>query len=102
MAKDIGSNDSSERDTDGEAEEQPSREPLQQEADEDNLHENEDAPIRLQRNPADPLPEERARHWKRIFRTVRGALCVKARGREDQHRARKNKDEGGITDVAMD
>ncbi len=59
--------------------------------------------MKLPRKPRDPLPEELDRHWRshlpyRAWCTV----CVKARGREDQHRAQKNADEDGVTDVAMD
>ena len=64
MAIEIGSDESSEGDNDSEAEEQPSQDPVQQKADEEDIYENEDAPIRLPRNPADPLPEEREKHWK--------------------------------------
>jgi len=103
MAIEIGSDESSEGDNDSEAEEQPSQDPVQQKADEEDLYENEDAPIRLPRNPADPLPEEREKHWKTHLPYRSWCpVCVKARGREDQHRARKTKDEDGITEVAMD
>ena len=63
MALEIGSDESYEGDDNSEVEEQPSQELAQQKADEDNLYENEDAPIRLPMNPVDPLPEERERRW---------------------------------------
>ena len=35
-----------------------------QEPIEEELHGEEEAPIRVPRNPEDPLPEERDRHWR--------------------------------------
>ena len=75
---------------------------MQQKACEEDLYENEVAPTRLPRNPADPLPEEREKRWKtHLPYRSRRPECAKARGREDQHRARKSKDQDGITEVAM-
>ena len=103
MAVDDGGGESSDEDLDSEVEEPPSQESKQQEVAGEDLHGNEEAPIRLPRNPEDPLLEERDKHWRthlpyRAWCTV----CVKARGREDQHRAQKNKNEDGISEVAMD
>ena len=63
MAVDDGGGESSDEDLDSEVEEPPSQESKQQEAAGEDLHGNEEAPIRLPRNPEDPLPEERDKHW---------------------------------------
>jgi len=103
MAVDDGGGESSDEDLDSEVEEPPSQESKRREVAGEDLHGNEEAPIRLPRNPEDPLLEQRDKHWRthlpyRAWCTV----CVKARGREDQHRAQKNKNEDGISEVAMD
>ena len=58
--------------------------------------------MRTARNPAEPTPEERRRHWlthlpPRSWCTV----CQKARGKEEPH-SRKTKDEDGLPQVSMD
>ena len=81
MAMDDVGGESSDEDPDSEVEEQPSQESEQQEAADEDLHVYEEDPTRLPRNPEDPLPEERDKHWMthlpyRDWCTV----CVNARG----------------------
>ena len=53
---------------------------------------NEEAPIRRPRNPSEPTPEEKQKHWA-VHLPYRSwcPVCVKARGREDPHRAQKER-----------
>ena len=71
--------------------------------DRENLHGDEWAPARNVRNPKDPLPEERDLHYKRRHLRYRAwcPVCVMARGREDQHKA-KESDEQAVVTVSMD
>ena len=74
------------------------------EADVVELPATEEAPIKVARNPADPTPEERARHncthlphrpWCRI--------CCEARAREDPHYTQtKEQRENGLPRVVVD
>ena len=64
MAIDVGRSDSSEEVPDSEVEEQPSQQSEQQKAVEYGIHGNVKAPIKLPRNPADSLPEERDKRWR--------------------------------------
>ena len=70
--------------------------------DEQPPHEHlEEAPLRLPRNPAEPTPDERRRHWlthlpPRPWCPVR----AKARGEEDPH-VRSKKDEEGLPQLAI-
>ena len=86
-----------------EGEQAPAAERHQDTQAEDDLHGSEEAPIRLQRNPRDPTSEERERHW-RTHLPYRAwcPVCVKARGREDEHRAGNAEEEDGVSEVAMD
>ena len=64
----------------------------------------EEAPIRKPRNPSDPTPEEKERHWATHlpFRPW-CPVCVKAKGKEDPHLSGKKKNEGEDMDmVAID
>ena len=78
------------------AEDEPDR-------DQEDLHGDEEAPARNVRNPKDPLPEERDLHYKRGHLPYRAwcPVCVKARGREDQHKAKKSDDQA-VVKVSMD
>ena len=78
------------------AEDEPDR-------DQEDLHGDEEAPARNVRNPKDPLPEERNLHYKRGHLPYRAwcPVCVKARGREDQHKAKKSDDQA-VVKVSMD
>ena len=69
----------------------------------EDLHGDEEAPTRNVRNPKHPLPEERDLHYKRGHSPYRawGPVCVKARGGEDQHKA-KESDEQAVVNVSMD
>ena len=50
------------------------------------FEEAEEAPIRVTRNPADPTPEERARHnTTHLPHRPWCSICVEARAREDPH-----------------
>lgn len=110
MAFGEGEEEDTDEDQDSEEEEEadggeqsPEAGQRQQHQPADDLRGSEEAPIRMRRNPRDPLPEERERHWRthlpyRAWCTV----WVKARGREDQRRAAKVEDEDGVTEVAMD
>ena len=53
---------------------------------------NEEAPIRRPRNLSEPTPEEREKHWA-VHLPCRSwcLVCVKARGREDPHRAQRER-----------
>ena len=64
---------------------------------------DEQAPARNVTNPKDPLPEERELHCKRGHLPYRAwcPVCVKARGRGDQHKA-KESDEEAVVKVSMD
>ena len=55
--------------------------------DQDDLHGDEEAPARNVRNPKDPPLEERELDYKRghLPYRARCPVCVKAKGREDQH-----------------
>ena len=61
-------------------------------SDEECQQHNEEAPIKRPRNPSEPTPEEKEKHWA-VHLPCRSwcPVCVKARGREDPHRAQKNK-----------
>ena len=69
----------------------------------EDLHGDEEAPARNVRNPKDPPPEERKLHNKRGHLPCRAwcPVCVKVRGREDQHKA-KESDEQAVVKVSMD
>ena len=58
--------------------------------------------MKISKNPKDPSPDERERHW-RTHLPYRAwcPVCVKARGREDPHRT-KERDKAGMAEVAMD
>ena len=66
------------------------------------IGEHETVPMRATRNPVDPTPEEREEHWKtHLPYRAWCPVCVKARGREDPHKAKtKGKDELPV--IAMD
>ena len=78
------------------AEDEPDR-------DQEDLHGDEEAPARNVRNPKDPLPEERDLHYKRAHLPYRAwcPVCVKARGREDQHEAKETVEQA-VVEVSMD
>ena len=69
----------------------------------EDLHGNEEAPARSVRNPKDPLPEEKELHYKRGHLPYRAwcPICIKARGREDQHKS-KEPDEQSVVKISMD
>ena len=71
--------------------------------DPEDLHSNEEVPTRSVRNPKGPLPEERELHYKKGHLPYRAwcPVCIKARGREGQHRAKGPEDQAGVK-VSMD
>ena len=64
----------------------------------------EEAPARRPKNPADPTPEEKERHMcSHLPYRPWCPICVKARGREDQHYERtKEQRSRGVPKMAMD
>ena len=68
----------------------------------ENPYQAEEAPVRTARNPAEPTPEERRRHWiTHLPPRAWCPICQKARGKEDPHK-RKKRDEDSLPEVAMD
>ena len=66
--------------------------------DQEDLHGSEEAPARNVRNPKDPLPEERDLLYKRGHLPCRAwcPVCVKARGREDQQKAKESDEQAVV------
>ena len=65
---------------------------------------NEEASIRRPRNPSEPTPEEKEKHWA-VYLPYRSwcPVCVKARGREDPHRAQtERKADLELPQISMD
>ena len=65
---------------------------------------NEEAPIRRPRNPSEPTPEEKEKHWA-VHLPYRSwcPVCVKARGREDPTPSSEREDSRlGIASNPMD
>ena len=65
---------------------------------------NEEAPIRRPRNPSEPTPDEKERHWATHLPYRSWCpVCVKARGREDPHRAHdKRVEDNAMPRISMD
>ena len=103
MAMGDDSDESTDDLSESDGEEQPQPEAERQEVAEDDLHGGEQAPIRMPRNPEDPLPEEREKHCRSGHLPYRAwcVVCVKARGREDQRKAKREKDEDGGGDHGL-
>ena len=76
------------------AEDEPDR-------DQEDLHGDEEAPARNVGNPKDPLPEERDLHYKRghLPYRARCPVCVKARGREEQHKAKESDEQAVVKSI---
>ena len=71
--------------------------------DEECQHHNEEALIKRPRNPSEPTPEEKQKHWA-VHLPYRSwcPVCVKARGREDSHRAQKQSKDEDLPRISMD
>ena len=99
--------DMNDADEDDSTDEEPAAEAghdhQRQEIAEEVLFENEEAPMRISKNPKDPSPDERERHWKCGHLPYRAwcPVCIKARGREDPHKTQE-RDKDGMAEVAMD
>ena len=69
-------------------------------SDEECQQHNEETPINRPRNPSEPTPEEKEKHYLPYRSWC--PECVKARGREDPHRSQKQSKDEDLPRKSMD